>query len=142
MVEKGRVINVKDKTARIEIKRVSACGDSCASCKGGCETTNHYVDAVNNVGAKPGDMVDIEMSTKTFMSAVAITYGIPLIMLIIGIASGGTLFKSIGININSDIAGVLLGFGLMAISYIFINKLDKRHNKKGSITFEIVRILD
>ena len=142
MIEKGRVINVKDKTTRIEIKRVSACGESCASCKGGCETTNHYVDATNKIGAKPGDTVDIEMSTKTFLSAVAITYGIPLIMLFIGIASGGALFRSIGVNINPDLAGVLLGFGLMAISYIFINQIDKRHSEKGSITFEIVRILD
>lgn len=141
MVEKGKVIRLEGKSARVEIRRVSACGESCASCKGGCETTNTYVDAGNQLGAKAGDYVEIEMSTKTFLSAVALTYGLPLIMLFVGILSGGALSKSLGLNVNTDIASVMLGFGLMALSYVIINKLDQRHHKKGSIKFEIIKIL-
>ena len=85
MVENGKVIQIKDKMARVEIKRASACGESCGSCKGSCETPHHYIDAINSIGAEAGDLVNIEMSTKVFLKATAIAYGIPLLMLIIEI---------------------------------------------------------
>ncbi|HYE09072.1 MAG TPA: SoxR reducing system RseC family protein [Patescibacteria group bacterium] len=142
MIEKAKVIDVKDKFAKVEIRRVSACGESCASCKGGCAPTNTYVDAVNNIGAKIGQYVEIEMSTKIFLTAVLITYGLPLIMLFIGIFSGSAVVNGLGLTMNSDFVGTLLGFLLMALSYIFISKQDKRYNKQGKIKFEIKKILE
>jgi sigma-E factor negative regulatory protein RseC len=142
MIEKAKVVDVKEKFAKVEIRRVSACGESCASCKGGCAPTNTYVEAENNIGAKLGQYVEIEMSTKTFLTAVLITYGLPLIMLFVGIFSGSALANSLGLKMNSDFAGVLLGFLLMALSYIVISKQDKKYSKQGKIKFEIIKILE
>lgn len=141
MIEKAQVVQTKDEMAKVQVKRASACGESCASCKGGCAPSNTYVDAINTIGAKPGDTVEIEMSTKTFLSAVAITYGLPLIMLFVGIFTGSMLVDSLRFDINKDLAGILLGFGLMGIAYIFIHKADKRHKEKDSIQFQIIKIL-
>lgn len=141
MIEKARVVEVKNNLAKLEIRRVSACGESCSSCKGGCAPTNTFVDAVNTIGAKVGEYVEVEMSTKTFLNAVAITYGLPLIMLVIGIFSGNALANNLGVQVNSDLAGVILGFVLMALSYIFISKQDKKYSSNGMIKFEIIRVI-
>lgn len=141
MIEKARVVEVKDKSARLEIRRVSACGESCASCKGGCVPKNTYINVLNSMGAKAGDFVEVELSTKIFLNAVFITYGVPLIMLIIGIFAGSTFADSLGLIINSDLAGALLGFALMALSYILISRQDEKYEKQGKIKFEMKQIL-
>jgi sigma-E factor negative regulatory protein RseC len=141
MIEKARVVELKDKFARVEVRRVSACGESCASCKGGCVPTNTYVDAINHIDAKVGEFVEIEMSSKTFLNAVILTYGLPLIMLVIGIFSGSVLVNNLGLKLNSDLTGVLLGFVLMALSYLFVSKKDKKYKKHGKIEFEIIKTL-
>ncbi len=82
------------------------------------------------------------MSTKIFLGAVVLTYVLPLIMLFIGIFAGSTWVDSLGVPINNDLAGVLLGFVLMALSYIFISKRDKEYKKQGKIKFEISKILN
>lgn len=81
------------------------------------------------------------MSTRTFLTAVAMTYGLPLIMLVIGIFSGSALVNNLGLQINSDLAGVILGFALMALSNIFISWQDKKYSVQGKMKFEIVRVI-
>ncbi len=134
MLEKAKVVGIKDNMVKAEIRRVSACGESCASCKGGCETTNTYVDVQNHMGAKVGDYIEIEMSDKTFLTAVLLTYGVPLIMLFIGIFVGATVLRS-------DIASIALGFGLMALSYLLIWQKDKSMKTKEAIHFRMTKIL-
>ncbi|SHK13779.1 positive regulator of sigma(E), RseC/MucC [Geosporobacter subterraneus DSM 17957] len=141
MIEKARVVEVKGNLAKVEVRRVSACGENCANCKGGCAPTNIYIEVINSIGAKQGEYVEIEMSTRTFLAAVLITYGLPLIMLFIGIFSGNALVNNMGLKINNDMAGAILGFIFMALSYIFISKLDKKYNKQRKIKFEIKKIL-
>ncbi|MDF2840562.1 MAG: SoxR reducing system RseC family protein [Clostridia bacterium] len=141
MKEKAKVIEVKEQFARLEIRRVSACGESCASCKGGCVPTNTYINALNPIGAKAGEFVEVEMSTKIFLKAVAITYGLPLIMLFIGIFAGSALTDNLGLTINSDLAGAFLGFTLMTLSYILIYRQDKKYKRQDKIKFEVTRIL-
>lgn len=46
MIEKARAVEVRKNLAKLEISRVSACGESCGSCKGGCAPTNTFVNAV------------------------------------------------------------------------------------------------
>lgn len=141
MIEKARVISVNNHMARVQIKRASACGESCASCKGGCAPTNTYVEAVNTVGAVLGQDVEIEMSTQVFMNAVILNYVLPLIMLIIGIFAGSVLVVSLDLSISKDILGILLGFGLMAISYTLVYFIDKNYRNNDRVRFVIKRVL-
>lgn len=141
MIEKAKVISVNEQKAKVQIRRASACGESCASCKGGCTPTNTYVEAVNTIGAMPGQDVEIEMSTQVFMSAVILNYVLPLIMLIIGIFAGGILADSLDLRISRDVLGILLGIGLMAISYTLVYFIDKQYKKKGRVRFVIKRVL-
>lgn len=141
MVERARVVDITNNVAKLEIRRASACGDKCATCKGGCSSDNAYVEAVNSIGAEKGDFVEVELNTKTFLTAVVLTYGLPLIMLFIGIFTGSTLLRNFGIEVNGDLAGIVLGFGLMALAYLILSLNDKRYNKKGKVKFEITKLL-
>lgn len=134
MLEKARVVEIKEGKVKAEIRRATACGESCGSCKGGCAPSNTYVDVANSMNAKLGDYIEIEMSTKTFLTAVVLTYGIPLVMLFIGIFLGSVWLRS-------DIASVVLGFSLMALSYLVVSRKDQRLKKEEAIHFKMTRIL-
>ncbi|OGO77367.1 MAG: hypothetical protein A2Y23_09915 [Clostridiales bacterium GWB2_37_7] len=141
MKEIGIVTSIKDNMAKIQIKRVSACGESCASCKGGCVPTNTYVDVKNNIKATVGQHVEIEMNTGIVFNAIFLNYVIPLFMLIIGIFIGSSLADTMKLNISKDLLAVLVGLVLMAISYLLVHKFDKRLKKTGKVNFKITRII-
>jgi len=140
MIEKAKVISVNGQKAKVQIKRSSACGENCAGCKGGCAPINTYVEAVNTVNAVSGQEVEIEMSTKVFMNAIILNYVLPLIMLIIGIFAGSALVDGWNLSISGDFLGILLGFGLMAISYTLTYFIDKQYKKNGKVRFMIKRV--
>lgn len=140
MLEIAKVVSVNGKMAKVQIKRASACGESCASCKGSCAPPNTYVEAVNSIGAVSGQDVEIEMNTKVFMNAVILNYVLPLIMLIVGIFAGSILVDSLNLNVSKDVLGLLLGFGLMTVSYALVYFIDKRYKKNGKVRFMIKRV--
>lgn len=140
MIEKAKVVSVNGQTAKVQIKRASACGDNCASCKGSCAPPNTYVEAVNTVGAVSGQDVEIEMNTQVFMNAVILNYVLPLIMLIIGIFAGSSLASNLNLGISGDLLGVILGFILMAVSYTLVYFIDRHYKKTGKVRFIIKRV--
>lgn len=71
MREAGVVISCDGTRAEVTVLRHSACGENCASCKGGCAPTKTVITAENTAGAKPGDKVLMEMSDKKALGAAA-----------------------------------------------------------------------
>ncbi|KUO76892.1 MAG: hypothetical protein APF77_21670 [Clostridia bacterium BRH_c25] len=141
MVEKAKVVALNGNISKVQVKRVSACGESCASCKGGCTPSHTYVDAVNDIEASVGQEVEIEMQTKVVFSAILFNYGLPLLMLVIGIFSGSALVDILYLNVSKDLLGIFLGFGLMALAYVLASKIDKNYKKTDKMKFVIKRIL-
>jgi sigma-E factor negative regulatory protein RseC len=141
MVEKAKIITLNENMAKVQVKRVSACGESCASCKGGCTPSYIYVDAINDIKAAMGQEVEIEMQTKVVLSAIVLNYGMPLLMLVIGIFSGSALADSLHLNVSKDLLGVSLGIVLMTLSYILTSQIDKSYRKTGKVEFIVKRIL-
>lgn len=141
MIEKAKVVALNGNMARVQVKRASACGESCASCNAGCAAPNIYVDAVNDIKAAIGQHVEIETQTKIVFNAIILNYVLPLIMLAIGIASGDILTESLHLNVSKDLMGIVLGFALMALSYIFASQIDKSYKNSGKMKFIVKRII-
>jgi sigma-E factor negative regulatory protein RseC len=141
MVEKARIVTLNENMAKVQVKRVSACGESCASCKGGCTPSYIYVDAINDIEAAMGQEVEIEMQTKVVFNAIVLNYGIPLLMLVIGIFSGSALAEILHLNVSKDLLGVFLGFVLMTLSYALASQIDKSYRKTGTVKFIVKRVL-
>ncbi len=127
----GIVKELSGKEARVRIQRPSACGENCASCKGGCNLSENDVWALNEAGAVAGDRVELEMQDKRVLIAAALVYIIPLCMLFAGYAIGG-IFS------DGEEVKILSGFVLMGICYGVLSIIDRRLKSKYSLIIKKV----
>ncbi|MBS4534226.1 SoxR reducing system RseC family protein [Clostridium sp. D2Q-14] len=136
----GYVVNIKDEIAVVDIRRTSACGEKCSSCGGGCNVPAMRVNIKNTIGAKVGNFVEVEMKTKSLMKSAFIAYIVPLIMLIVGIAGGIYVFRSIGFS-DYESLGFLSGLVFLVISYFILRFIDNTIKNKNSAELKIVKVL-
>ena len=122
MLQNGIVKKLHISTAEVEIKRSTACGESCASC-GLCAGQTSVVTVSNELGAAVGDSVIIDMADKKVLGAAFLVYIVPLIALIAGYFIGYAIFKS-------ELPSVSVGFAVMAAVFLIIVLCDKRLKKK------------
>ena len=66
------------------VNRVSACGENCAHCKGGCTPSKVVAKAKNECGAKSGDTVKITSDTNRVLYAAFVLYFLPIFAAILG----------------------------------------------------------
>ncbi|MEJ8554210.1 SoxR reducing system RseC family protein [Tepidibacter sp. Z1-5] len=137
----GKIIETKDNFAKLEVRRTSACGEKCSSCKGGCSTTGIYINIDNTINAKPGDFVKIETETKSIMKVAFIVYLFPLFMLILGIFSSSFIYKQFNITFSSEIFSFLVGLLFMGVSYIIIKIIDLMYQSKGTLQYKMIKKL-
>lgn len=130
MLQNGIVKKRNINTAEVEIQRGSACGESCASC-GLCPGQTTVVKAVNDTNAAEGDTVILDLANKKVLGAAFLVYIVPLILLFIGYFIGYAIFKS-------ELGGIGIGFGMMAVAFLVIILLDRR--LKAKYTPRIVRV--
>lgn len=131
MKETGEVVEVIDNKVKIRMYRNTACGD-CGACQVTPDQMRLTLEAENTLGAKPGDIVEVDMETVDFLSAVIIVYLYPLIALVVGILGGYYGFKALGFSDEAAQGiGAVLGIGAAAITYLIIrNREDKRKGLK------------
>lgn len=137
----AKVISTNGDKARLEIRRVSACGENCGSCKGSCSSSKIYIEAENTIKAKPGQFVKIKTETSVVMKAAFLAYIFPLFMLITGIVLGSFIYKNFDMNISSEVFGLLIGVFFMVISYLIIKTIDKNYSTNEKIKNKIIQIL-
>ena len=82
MEQIGTVMKTEENKAYVVVNRVSACGENCAHCKGGCTPTSVLANAQNLVGANVGDTVKLESDTKRVIFAAFILYMLPVLVAI------------------------------------------------------------
>jgi sigma-E factor negative regulatory protein RseC len=129
----GVVNKVYNNIAQVQIKRTTACGGKCGEC-GGCEVTSQKVEALNTVGAKVGQVVQMEMNDTQILFAAFLVYIIPLVMLFIGYLAGYSVFSS---EFAAGVSGVLL----LIISFLVLRKMDKKLARSGKYQIKITKIL-
>jgi sigma-E factor negative regulatory protein RseC len=78
MEQIGLVKTCKGKRALVKIVRESACGDNCASCNL-CGEKERKQWVVNDMGAKEGDTVKIELSASSALLMSFTAYVLPIL---------------------------------------------------------------
>lgn len=143
MKQTGLVLEVVEDKARIRMQRHTACGD-CGACQVSESQLKLTLEAENNVGAKAGDFVEVDMETLDFLSATVIVYLFPLIAMMVGIIGGfyGVMALGFSFNAAQGIAAVL-GILAAAMTYLAIryneNKFAKMKKYKPVISSIISR---
>ncbi len=78
--EQGLVIELKDGLARIKVGRHT----ECVSC-GACPSSQHVmVEAINPLGAKPGQRVKFELQEQHMLTGAFVVFVLPLLCAALG----------------------------------------------------------
>lgn len=128
----GTVVKTKENEAVVLVNRVSACGENCAHCKGGCTPTKAYAKAENMVLAEIGDTVKIETETSKVIKAAVILYFIPLILSIISACIAYASGAETGIVVLSSVL-------VFIVPFFVIKKFEERITPVSKITKVIKR---
>ncbi len=103
MEQKALIRTVEpDGTSKVLVVRESACSGDCHKCAGcGAAKESILFEAVNAIGAKPGDLVNIQSESGPVLTGAAILYMVPLALFFLGYLLGallemGALFGCLG----------------------------------------------
>jgi sigma-E factor negative regulatory protein RseC len=139
--EVGVVKEVRNERALVVTDRQSMCGECgarnyCHMLGGGKEM---LAEALNPMGARPGDTVRIGIPSGTVTKASLVVYMIPAISLVGGAAVGYAAGRSSGVDFNlTTFVGCLAGLG---ISLIVVRLLSNMLSKRPSYQPEIISII-
>ncbi|GAA0724494.1 SoxR reducing system RseC family protein [Clostridium malenominatum] len=134
MNQVGYVSSVNGDKVNVMFKRMSGCGDSCATCSGGCESPPLLLDMDNTLLAKPGDVVEVTMEDNTFFKLTFFAYALPLMFMLLGIGVGYILTKN-------ELTSAFSGLGFLAISYGILRIVNNNHKKNHKESVSLVRII-
>lgn len=122
-----------DNMVMVEVRRESACGHDCASCKGcGDSARTSSVIAKNDIGAEIYDEVIVDASTNKILKGAMYVYIIPLILFFVGYFIFGN---------TSEILATVSGIAGFIIGIVFASVYSKKTAKSGEINFTIINKL-
>ena len=118
--------------ARISVPRKSACGHDCEECAG-CGMTGAaiYARAKNDPGAKPGQKVVVESSTKRLLGVVLLVYILPVICFLLG------YFLTEGLAESTRYVIAVVAAALAFIPCVIYDRYARRHE---ILTYTIMRV--
>jgi len=122
--------------AKVKTSRHNDC-ENCGACPGNSAIV---LEARNDIGAKPGQRVAVEVREINMLKAAFIVYILPLINAFIGAVAGGMLAERLLVSdlLWTQIAGGIIGFSLSVIYIKFFDSAARMDVKMQPI---IVRIL-
>jgi len=130
MEESGTVIEVREQTALVRLKRSSACS-GCASagrCHAGHDESEQLLEALNENGAAVGDAVQVAVSVRAVISASARSYLLPLVGLLVG---AGVAQVLAGTFLSAHAGAAAAGFGGIAGAILGV-LLGRRSGRRAS----------
>ncbi len=122
----GILVENKGELSKVKIVRGSMCGESCGSCNL-CGKRETFVFARNKAGAVKGDRVVLEMDSASGLKAAFLVYGMPLVILILGIVL-------IAVFNSDQIKGLLLVLFAIVLWFFVVKLIDKNMKPAAEIT--------
>lgn len=121
--------------AKVKASRHNDC-ENCGACPG---NSAMVLEALNDVGAKPGQRVAFEVREVNMLKAAFIVYILPLIAVFIGAVAGGSVADRLGSQaLWWQITGGVLAF---ILSVIYIKYFDHAARTDVKMQPIIIRIL-
>ncbi len=121
MEERGVVVESARGTARVRIQRSSRCGQ-CPGCIVADDGVSMIARAIDRIGVSPGDVVRIETTAPSPLSAALLLFLLPLASLFAGYGAGAAVAAALGLSKNASIVGAagavlffLASFGVLSL---------------------------
>ena len=133
MTELGVVLKVKDNFAQVRVGRNSACA-ACGKC--GMTQKQKHVDfyASNEIGAKDGDTVELDIPEGNTAKLALFAYFVPLLPAL------ALMFMAFGLQWSEWLA-VVLFFGGLAVGFAILSIIDRVRRHKWMSTPTITKIV-
>lgn len=133
--QEGIVLEVIGQMAKVKTSRHNDC-ENCGACPGNAAIV---LEARNPVGAKPGQLVVVEVKEVNMLKAAFIVYVAPLIAIFCGAALGDSVAVKTGYSAGwMQAGGGLLGF---IISVFYIKFFDRKARSNDKMQPVITRVL-
>ncbi len=146
--ETARVVDTRRNHAVIVKETSSACegcylaGSCMSSGDVRCEKT---FTALNEIGAKTGDRVEIGMPSGSFLLSVFLVYMMPILLLAVGVALGLKLAPIISRqfqgHLGTTFIASLCGLVFLIVAFAGLYVFNRWCKKKGILSPRILRIL-
>lgn len=137
MLESGTIVQMKEKTMLVEFERNSMC-EKCGACEHAQKAMLMEVERIGN--ASLGDKVQVELPERTLLSAAMLAYGIPLVLLLLGLVGGYYLPGAAGFPGNPDLYAVALGVLLAGVGYLVIHLTEKKRKASAKYAPKVVHV--
>ena len=142
MNQHGYVIELVDgTTAKIKMQKHSACA-ACGKCASSTDKKDIIVEVDNNIGAKVGDYVEVNMDSVNVIKAAAIVYIVPLIALLGGTIISYAILNFIDIGMNKEVLSGFIGIVLTIISYLLIKSKDRKFRESRNYIPIITKVIN
>ena len=146
--ETAKVVGL-DRDRAIIVKETSSACEGChltGSCMSAgdvrCDKT--FV-ALNRMGARVGDRVEIGLTSGEFFVSVLLVYLLPLVLLFVGFVLGTYLApflaERLGRPVDTTVTAAVFGLFLLIGSYLLLYAFNRWCRKRGRFLPRVVRIL-
>jgi sigma-E factor negative regulatory protein RseC len=140
MKEQGVVSRIiSPQLAEVAFQRNEACA-KCRLCHDVGENMV-AIEAVNEVGARRDDVVEIEIPSGEIVKGSIVVFLIPIFFLVAGYLLGSYFMRLIGLQGWEERAGIVAGILAMFLSYFAIKYYDENIQQKEVLRAKIVRIV-
>ncbi len=140
MKEKGVVTRrISEKLVEVAFPRSEACA-KCRACHDAGEGMV-AIEAVDEVGAKRGDEVEIEIPSEEIIRGSVVVFFIPIFFLIAGYLLGSALARSLGFPQWEEAMGVIAAVLALLLSFYVVKWYDKNIQEKEALRARIIKVL-
>jgi sigma-E factor negative regulatory protein RseC len=116
---------------------------ACAKC-GLCHDVGEGmvgIEAVNDIRAKRGDIVEIEIPSQEVVKGSVVVFLLPIFFLIIGYLVGSALMRLFGLPGWEEAIGVVSALIFLGLSFFAIKWYDKNVQQKEALRARILKII-
>lgn len=141
--ERGTVIEVRDRTALVLLKRSSACSGCAAAgqCRAGGGTDEQLLEARNDAGAAAGDAVRVAVSARAMLAVSSRKYLFPLAGLLVGAGLAQLLAGAVVPAQAADSAAGLGGLAGAILGVLLGRRLERSATAGAASLPRITRIV-
>lgn len=123
----------------VAFQRTEACS-KCQLCHGLPENMVG-IEAINEVGAKRGDIVEIEIPSQEVVKGSLVVFVVPILFLVVGYLLFSTLFSFLALVNIVDVLAIIGGLLCFGLSFYVIKWYDKNIQSKQALRARILRVI-
>lgn len=138
--EVGQVTELSGPLVKVIVKRRSSC-ESCGACGIGSRAEMSFM-LKNDIGARVGDRVLIEMRSKALFKAAFLVYTIPLVTMVIGFLLGQFIGRSWGMSPEpAELFGIGTGFLSLILAFFTLRWFDRFKGLGANLQPQLVAVV-